>query len=73
MHISSSKGNEFKDIDVLRRYLVLQWFKDVLPEDISEFPPHRGVDFSIELVSGVARTSRAPYRMSTHELVELRL
>ena len=31
------------------------------------------MEFSIELVQGVAPTSKAPYRMSTLELVELKL
>jgi len=34
---------EVEDEDVLRRYLVLQQFKDVFPKDITEFPPHREV------------------------------
>ena len=31
------------------------------------------VDFSIQLVPGASRASKAPYRMSTLELVELKL
>jgi len=31
------------------------------------------VEFSIELVPGAAPTSKAPYRMNTAELVELKL
>eukprot|EP00253_Pinus_taeda_P022505 PITA_22505 len=42
-------------------------------KDISEFPPHREVDFSIELVPGETPTSKPPYRMSTLELVDLKL
>ena len=34
--------------------------------------PHRKVDFSIELVPGVALASKAPYRMSTPKLVEMK-
>lgn len=41
--------------------------------EILELPPHREVDFFIELVLGEALTSKAPYRMSTLELVELKL
>ena len=51
MHISSDKGKEVEDVYVLRKYPVLQ-FQDVFPEDITEFPPHVEVDFSIELVQG---------------------
>ena len=51
----------------------MQQFKDVLPEDVSKFPPHKEVDFLIELVQGAGQASKAPYRMSTPELVELKL
>jgi len=73
MHISSDKGKEVEDADVLSRYPVLQQFKDIFLEDIIEFPPHKEVDFSIELASGASPTSKAPYRMSTPKLVELKL
>jgi len=33
--------------------------------DISEFPPHREVEFSIELVPRDALASKENYRMST--------
>ena len=42
-------------------------------EDILEFPLHKEVEFSIELVRRAAPTSKVPYRMSTPELVELKL
>eukprot|EP00253_Pinus_taeda_P005974 PITA_05974 len=71
VHISSDKGKEVEDVDVLRRYPVLQQFQDVFPAKISESPPHREVEFSVELVSGATPTSKAPYKMSTPELVEL--
>ena len=73
VHISSDKGKEVKDEDVLRRYLVLQYLKDVFPEDITEFPPHREVQFSIDSVPGATPASKSTYRMSTLELVELKL
>ncbi len=36
-------------------------------------PPHKEVEFSIELAPGVAPTSKEPYRMRTTELIELNL
>lgn len=45
----------------------------MFPVEISEFPPHRELDFSIELVPGETPKSKEPYRMSTLELVELKL
>ncbi|MCY6488055.1 hypothetical protein, partial [Actinobacillus pleuropneumoniae] len=65
LHISSDKGKEVDDTDVLRRYPVLHQFQDLFPKDISEFPPHREVEFSIELAPREASTSKEPYRMST--------
>jgi hypothetical protein len=45
----------------------------VFPEEVPSLPPRGDIDFSIELISGVVPMSRAPYRMSTLELVELKL
>lgn len=44
----------------------------MFPSDILG-PPQREVDFSIELVPRATPTSKAPYWMSTPELVELKL
>lgn len=71
VHISSNKGKDVEDEKVLKRYPVLHQFHDVFPTYIFEFPPHMEVDFSIELVPGVAPTSKAPYKISTPELMEL--
>jgi len=71
VHISSDKGKEVEDANVLRRYPVLQQFQDVFPTYISELPPHR--ECSIELVLGEAPLSKAPYRISTPKLVDLKL
>lgn len=58
---------------VLNRYPVLQQFQDVFTTEISKFPPHKEVEFSIEVVPGAAVASKAAYRMSTPELVEVEL
>ena len=60
VHLSSDKDKEVEDVDVLRKYLVLQQFHDVFPVDISDFLPHREVYFSIELALGETLTSKAP-------------
>ena len=39
-------------------------FLEVFPEDFSDVPPKREVDFSIDLVPGTRPMSMAPYRMS---------
>ena len=36
-------------------------------------PPKRDIDFTIELVPGATPVSKAPYRMSTPEMLELKM
>ena len=52
---------------------MLQEFRDVFPDEILELPPKRDIDFTIELVPGAAPVSKAPYRMSTLEMLELKM
>eukprot|EP00253_Pinus_taeda_P004286 PITA_04286 len=73
VHISSDKGKDIEDVEVLKRYLVLWQFQDVFLANILKLPPHREVDFSIDLMLGATPTSKALYRMGTLELVELKL
>ncbi|XP_058784366.1 uncharacterized protein LOC131659150, partial [Vicia villosa] len=47
-------------------------FAEVFPEDVSDLPPKREVEFSIDLVPGTSPVSMAPYRMSASELKELK-
>jgi hypothetical protein len=47
-------------------------FPDVFPEDVSELPPEREVEFTIDLIPGTSPVSMAPYRMSASELSELK-
>jgi hypothetical protein len=51
---------------------VLKEFKDVFQE-VPRLTPKRDIDFSINLMPGVAPVSKAPYRMSTPEIKELQL
>ena len=57
----------------LEDYQVLQEFRDVFPDEISRHPPKRDIDFTIELVPGAAPVSKAPYRMSTPKMLELKM
>jgi hypothetical protein len=52
---------------------VLWEFKDVFPKEVHGLPPKTDLDFSIDLVLRVVPTSKVPYRMSTLELVELKV
>jgi hypothetical protein len=56
----------------LEDYAVLEDFEDVLKE-VPGIPPRRDIDFSINLMHGVALVSKTPYRMSTPELKELQM
>ena len=57
----------------LEDYQVLQEFKDVFPHEIPGLPPKRDIDFTIELVPGATPVSNTPYRMSTPEMIELKM
>ena len=48
-------------------------FLDVFPEDFPRLPPHREIEFVIELAPGTEPVSRAPYRMAPAELKELKV
>lgn len=73
MHISSDKGKEsVEDEKIFKRYLVLRQYQDVFLVEILELPPHREVDFSIELVRGGTPTLKESYMMSTPDLVQLK-
>jgi hypothetical protein len=52
---------------------ILREYRDVFPEEVLGLPPRRDIDFSIELAPGAVSMSKTPYRMSTSELVELKL
>jgi hypothetical protein len=57
----------------LRDHPTLREYRDVFLEEVLGLPPRRDIDFSIELAPRVVLVSRKPYRMSTPELVELKL
>ena len=46
---------------------------DVFPEDLTSLPPHREIEFSIELVPGTAPIFMSPYRFAPAKLHELKI
>ena len=48
-------------------------YVDVFPDELLGLPPHRDVDFGIELHSGTLPISMTPHRMAPVELQELRV
>eukprot|EP00253_Pinus_taeda_P022388 PITA_22388 len=67
--LASSKDKE----STLEGIPVVHEFVDVFPEEIPRLPHKRNLNFTIELVLGVAPLSRAPYWMSVPELTELKM
>ena len=57
----------------LENILVVKDFPDVFPEELLGIPLVREVDLPIKILSGTAPTSRAPYRMASTELKELKI
>ncbi|KAL0554397.1 hypothetical protein IC582_008317 [Cucumis melo] len=63
-----------READVsLSSELVVRDYPDVFPEELPGLPPHREVEFAIELEPGTVPISRAPYRMAPAELKELKV
>ncbi|KAL4011458.1 hypothetical protein IC575_028517 [Cucumis melo] len=63
-----------REVDVsLSSEPVVREYPDVFPEELPGLPPHREVEFAIELESGTVPISRAPYRMAPVELKELKV
>jgi hypothetical protein len=66
--------NSFEDSKPnLKNHPILREYKYVFPEEVPGLPLRRDIDFSIERVPGAVPMSRTPYRMSTPDLVELKL
>ena len=56
----------------IRDVKVIKEFEDIFLEDLSDLPPDREVEFSIDLLLGTSLVSMVPYRMSPTELAELK-
>ena len=57
----------------LEDFHVLQEFRDAFPNEIPGLPAERDIDFTIELVPGVSPVSKTSYKMSTPEMLELKM
>ncbi|KAJ0947240.1 putative DNA/RNA polymerase superfamily [Helianthus annuus] len=60
-----SEERKIEDLPVVRESA------DVFPEELPGLPPHRQVEFQIDLAPGVAPIAHAPYRLAPGELQEL--
>ncbi|XP_074363739.1 uncharacterized protein LOC141704392 [Apium graveolens] len=61
-----------KDEPSIEDYPAVREYEDVFPDELPGLPPHREVEFTIELVPGAEPISKAPYRMAPLELQELK-
>ena len=52
---------------------IVRDYPDVFSEELPELPPHKEIDFAIELEPGIVPISKAPYKMAPIELKELKV
>ena len=64
------EGKARQDLDLPR---VVCEYEDVFPDELSELPPQRDVDFCIELHPGTLPISMTPHRMAPVESHELKV
>ena len=69
-HIVEATENETPRLE---DFHVLQKFKDFFPKEIPGLLPKRDIDFIIELVAGSTLVSKVPYKISTLEMLELKM
>lgn len=69
MILTSLKVEEILDIN---KFSIVCEYLDVFPEDVVGLPPHREIEFTIDLVLGSRPVFAAPYRMSPLELTKLK-
>ncbi|KAL0533477.1 hypothetical protein IC582_030317 [Cucumis melo] len=63
-----------REVDVsLSSEPVVRDYPDIFPEELPGLPPHREIEFAIELEPDTVPISRAPYRMAPAELKELKV
>ncbi|GJV94095.1 integrase, catalytic region, zinc finger, CCHC-type containing protein [Tanacetum coccineum] len=66
-HLMSAKIEEQK----LEDNVVVRYFPDVFPDDLSGLPPSREFEFRIDLIPGAMPVVKSPYRLVPSEMEEL--
>ncbi|GJZ75499.1 putative reverse transcriptase domain-containing protein [Tanacetum coccineum] len=66
-HLVSAKAKEQKR----EKLIVVRYFPEVFPDDLSGFPPIREINFWIELVPRAILVVKSPYRLAPSEMEEL--
>nr|GEV16006.1 hypothetical protein [Tanacetum cinerariifolium] len=63
--IAKAKDKKQKDI------IVVRFFPEVFPDDLSGLPPIQEIKFQIELIPGAVPVAKSPYRLAPFKLEEL--
>ncbi|GJT23007.1 putative reverse transcriptase domain-containing protein [Tanacetum coccineum] len=65
--LMSTKAREKEQEEIV----VVRYFPEVLPDDLSGLPPVQEIKFRIELIPGATPVANSPYRLTPSELEEL--
>jgi hypothetical protein len=66
LQLNTLKEAKLRDIPVVNE------FQDVFPKELRGMPPDREIEFTIDLILGIAPIAQEPYKMGPKELVELK-
>ena len=64
--------NEKGELDAISQIPVVCEYQDVFPEELPGMPPHRPVEFVIDLEPGTEPVCKRPYKLGPKELKELK-
>ena len=64
--------NEKGELDAISQIPVVSEYEDVFPEELPGMPPHRPVEFVIDLEPGTEPVCKRPYKLGPKELKELK-
>src|SRR6187401_3147888 len=64
--------NDKGEINAISQIRVVNEYQDVFPEELPGMPPHRQVEFVLELEPGTEPACQRPYKLSLDELKELK-
>ncbi|GJR13669.1 putative reverse transcriptase domain-containing protein [Tanacetum coccineum] len=65
--LMSAKASDKKQ----EKIVVVRYFLEVFPDDLSRLPPIREIEFRIELIPGATLVAKSPYRLAPSKLEEL--
>ncbi|GJS55962.1 hypothetical protein Tco_0629324 [Tanacetum coccineum] len=65
--LMSAKASDKKQEDIV----VVRYFPEVIPDDLSVLPLIREIEFRIELIPGATSVAKSPYRLAPSEMEEL--